>query len=237
VLTGMPSCTKFWFAVTAYNTSNLESGYSNEVSATAIAAPAVVTTTPAGAQALLVAWSDLPVDDHGSIPTYRVYYDLDSGTPYTGTGATEGDSPVVVTTASLADPHSPQLLLTGLEVGQLYYFAVESVCDDGTTKLSPEATGAPWGATDAGPEQLDGGGVDAGGDGPLADGARPDGARADAGGTGDAGGDDGGEAAPPSGKCGCHADGGGSAGPALLLLGLLLRRRQRASCARAGRRN
>jgi len=238
VITGMPSCTKFYFAVTAYNTANLESGYSNEVSLTAIAAPAVVSATPSGAEALLVAWSDLPSDDHGAIPTYRVYYDTDGGTPYTGTGADQGDSPVVVTTASLADPHAPEVLLTGLRAGQLYYFAVESVCGDGTSKLSPETTGTPEAAPDAGPPQLDGGRVDAGGDGPRADAAGGgDGGGGDGhggGGGGDGGGGDGGGGgAPPAGKCGCRAGGGGGGFGWLLALAALL---HRASCARAGRR-
>lgn len=56
---------------------------------------------------------------------YKLYYESDSSTEiYKGVGATEGDSPIFIYLADLADYNSPTFTLTGLEDGQYYYFAL-----------------------------------------------------------------------------------------------------------------
>ncbi|HEY3351639.1 MAG TPA: SBBP repeat-containing protein [Polyangia bacterium] len=184
-LTGLPSCTRFYFAVTAYDGS-AESGYSNEVNKVVVAVPGSLTVTPGAPGTLLVRWSGLPFDDLGTLYAYRVNYDMFSGQPYLGTGAAEGDSPITVLVATLADPTAPALLLTGLPGGQ-FFFAVEALCADGSaSKLSAEASGtAVWSGPDGGTAPDDGAPLDGGaandGGGP-ADAAAVDGPRADSGG-------------------------------------------------------
>lgn len=58
---------------------------------------------------------------------YKLYYKLNTGgEPYNGTGANEGNSPVVINLAQLDDPNSPSFSLTGLGAGQTYVFAVKA---------------------------------------------------------------------------------------------------------------
>lgn len=64
-------------------------------------------------------WSSNPEDD---LRGYKVYYDLDSSFPYSGTGASEGDSPIdVVNTTAFT--------LTGLPLVPHYYVAVTAYDD------------------------------------------------------------------------------------------------------------
>jgi len=78
-----------------------------------------------------VAWDQTTTNADGTPCTdlagYKIYYDTDgSGAPYNGTGITEGDSPISVPVASLADPTNPQFVLSGLGSGITYYITVTS---------------------------------------------------------------------------------------------------------------
>lgn len=214
-LTGLPSCTHFYFAITAYNQAG-ESDYGVPIEATIVGAPDPVTVSPDASGSLRVAWGGL--DDSGSIPGYRIHYDLDSGEPYEGAG-----SPVNVQTSSLSDPANPSYLLAGLTNGTTYYVAVESRCDDDSGNLSEEAEGVP---TEGGTGGTGTGGTGTGGTG--------------TGGTGTAasGGAGASSAAAPGdadedGSCGCRTVGAtGSPArwllvPAVVLLATRRRRRPR----------
>jgi hypothetical protein len=132
--TGLPSCTLFYFAATAYS-ATAESDFSVEVSATVVASPNPVTAAPSAPGALLLTWSGLPSDDQGSVSGYRIQYDTDSGEPYQAAG-----SPVNLTSF---DPYAPSYELGGLVDGTTYYIVVASVCPDATTKVSDEVTAVP----------------------------------------------------------------------------------------------
>jgi hypothetical protein len=233
-LTGLPSCTLFYFAVTAYD-SAAESDYSSEISAVIIASPNPVHANPSSSGALLVDWSGLPGDDDGSIDSYRIQYDTDSGEPYQGLG-----SPVDVTSF---DPYTPSHELTGLVNGTTYYLVVESVCPDASSKMSDEVTGTPneqgsgaGGSGASGASGGDGSGASGawGGNGSGASGAWG-GNGSGAGPTGASGpGATAGATAEDSG-CGCRTVAPRSAWPAgarfgmlLATLGLLARRRRSA---------
>jgi hypothetical protein len=133
-LTGMPSCEHVYFAATAYDTSGNESDYSNEVHATLIAQPTGVQVAVGGADSAVITWSGLPSGDDGTLSGYNVHYDSDSGVPYQGTGAAEGDSPVSV------GPGVFTLELTGLTGWSVIYVAVEAECSDSTVMLSAEVS-------------------------------------------------------------------------------------------------
>lgn len=61
-----------------------------------------------------VSWSSSTAPD---VAGYKVYYDINSGHPYTGTDANEGPSPIDVGLAG-------ETVLTGLDVGATYFVAV-----------------------------------------------------------------------------------------------------------------
>ncbi|MBI5480775.1 MAG: fibronectin type III domain-containing protein [Deltaproteobacteria bacterium] len=189
-LTGLDSCVQYYFAIQAVYAAG-ESGLSPEASAVLVAAPASVTVTPTGDRSLRVSWPGPPAGDSGTIPTYRIHYDVDGGQPYEGNDAAEGASPVVLQTSTLFDPLHPSQDLTQLRAGQTYYVAVESVCDGGAGKLSGEASGATAGQEDAGTPPEDGPVVEDGG--AAGDGPGPPG--------------DGGTIYIDAGSCGCRAAG------------------------------
>jgi len=63
---------------------------------------------------------------------YKLYYDSDADLEmYQGTGASEGDSPVIIYLEDLADADLPTFTLTGLTNGQYYYFALTAFDSDG----------------------------------------------------------------------------------------------------------
>jgi MYXO-CTERM domain-containing protein len=261
-LSGLPSCTYFYFAVTAYDAS-AESDYSGEVSARLVAKPESVTATAESATSLRVSWVAPPADDDGTIPRFFVHYDTDSGEPYEGAG-----SPIEVATSSLSDPSNPSYVLSGLVAGTTYYVAVASGCDDDTRKLSEEATGVPEDPGTGGTGGSGGsggtggtGGSETGGSGGMGGtgGSEAGGTGgSEAGGTGGSetggsggslpagsGGSSAGDAEGDDGGCGCRSTGSspGSAWAAgLLLLGLGVARRVRSRTQRrrvslAGRRD
>ncbi|MBI4820284.1 MAG: hypothetical protein HY791_28715 [Deltaproteobacteria bacterium] len=185
-LTGVGSCVHVYFALTAYNSAGLESAFSNFVDATALARPSTVAVAAVEA-GLALSWDSALPEDR-TVETIRVEYDFDSGDPYAGSGASEGDSPIT-TDFGVVDASSPTFALTSLPSLPVYVRVVYG-CLDGTAKASPEAVGTPLLASspdsgvDAGPPDL---GIDSGfvADGGLTDAEDLDGstapdARADA---------------------------------------------------------
>ena len=81
---------------------------------TAPISPPTGLTATAGDSAINLSWSANPETD---LAGYKVYYDTDSGYPYTGTGANEGSSEIDV-----GDVTSYQL--SGLTNGVKYYVAI-----------------------------------------------------------------------------------------------------------------
>ena len=78
-----------------------------------ISPPTGLAATPS-VSAIDLNWSGNPESD---LAGYKVYYDTDSGFPYNGTGATEGDSPIDVGNVN-------SFALTGLSPGTSYYIAI-----------------------------------------------------------------------------------------------------------------
>jgi hypothetical protein len=83
----------------------------------------------ANAAEVTLAWD---ANSEDNLAGYKLYYKTDtSGTPYNGTGLTEGDSPIVISTGELTDASAPVFTLTGLADGEQYYFALTAFDDDG----------------------------------------------------------------------------------------------------------
>jgi hypothetical protein len=131
-LSGLPACHKLFFAVTAYNKKGLESDFSNSVNRTVTATPMLVEAVPVDAGTLRVTWSGIAAEDLKRLNRIKVHYGPNPGEPYQGTGANQGDSPVLV------NPTSNTMFLTGLGLGQQVFLAVEAVCPNGAGKLSKE---------------------------------------------------------------------------------------------------
>lgn len=64
---------------------------------------------------------------------YKIYYDTDSGHPYEGTGATEGNSPVTMTLSQdeNSDTNLVEFTVHGLPDAGTKYFAVTAYDDQG----------------------------------------------------------------------------------------------------------
>ena len=67
----------------------------------------------------------------GGASSYKIYYDNNSGTPYSGTGLAQGSSPISVGTNVSTN-------LTGLDPNQDYYFAVVATNAEGNSAYSEE---------------------------------------------------------------------------------------------------
>lgn len=84
--------------------------------------------TNAHASSLMLEW-----DKHSdsSVVGYKIYYKINtSGAPYNGTGLDQGASPITIRSADIVDPDNPELLLSGFQVGQSYYFAATAFDGD-----------------------------------------------------------------------------------------------------------
>ena len=58
---------------------------------------------------------------------YKLYYKSDtSGSPYDGTGANQGPSPVDIPLGSLGDPNNPEFTITGLDAGHIYFLVLSA---------------------------------------------------------------------------------------------------------------
>jgi MYXO-CTERM domain-containing protein len=133
----VPSCTKFYVNLKAYDTSDNYSEFSGEISARAAYKPTNVTAV-VESNGVLVRWSPLPDGDTGSVSQYLIYYDGDPGEPYRGTGAAQGDSPIRIAVQSLADLKAPQARVVSLEKYARIYFTVAAACTTGESKKSDE---------------------------------------------------------------------------------------------------
>jgi hypothetical protein len=131
-LSGLPACHKLHFVVTAYDKQGRESDFSNSASATVVAVPTWVEAVPVDPGTLRVSWSGISPEDLKRLNRIKVHYGQDPGEPYLGTGAHQGDSPVLV------NPTSNTMFLTGLGQGEQVFLAVEAVCPNGKGKLSKE---------------------------------------------------------------------------------------------------
>ncbi len=135
-ISGLPSCNRYYFAISAFYLDGHNSLLSPEWERMLIPLPKLIEVAPGLSEGVLsVSWKGLAVDDSGSLDQYRVHYSLDSGEPYLGSGADNGDSPVHVSASEFSLP------LTGLEPGATVYVMVEAVCPDGTTSGSTEDSG------------------------------------------------------------------------------------------------
>jgi hypothetical protein len=52
---------------------------------------------------------------------YKIYYDADSGAPYTGTGSAQGPSPILVPLGSLTNTAMPEYRVNGLPNTNIYF--------------------------------------------------------------------------------------------------------------------
>jgi len=84
------------------------------------------------------------------VTSHRIYYDIDSGHPYNGTGAVEGDSGVefLLTADENPDPAIVEHTLTGLSNDTVFFFAVKAVDDLGlssaySNEVNTEGPDAP----------------------------------------------------------------------------------------------
>ena len=56
---------------------------------------------------------------------YKLYYKADSsGSPYDGTGAHQGPSPVNIPLSSLSNPNNPEFTITELDAGHIYFLVI-----------------------------------------------------------------------------------------------------------------
>jgi len=65
---------------------------------------------------------------------YKIYYDTDSGEPYTpdvADYADQGSSPITVPIGDLGDPNNPEYTLTGLSDSEVYFFVVAAYDTEG----------------------------------------------------------------------------------------------------------
>jgi len=123
--TGFDTGSHVCFALTAFNDAG-ESTYSNEVCVT-IVYQTSVSAIPGGPGSLRVSWNAPSADDNGTIDHYLIHYDVVSratGEVYAGTGADQGNSPVLVTPGGLNDAQHPSFLLTGLDDTQTTFVRV-----------------------------------------------------------------------------------------------------------------
>lgn len=81
----------------------------------------MIAALPIHAVTVTLAWDP---NSESNLAGYKIYYKTDtSGFPYDGQGADQGNSPINIPLAALANRSSPRLTVTGLEDGVTYYFA------------------------------------------------------------------------------------------------------------------
>ena len=88
---------------------------------------------PAWAMDVTLQWD---ANTEPDLAGYKIYYDAESGAPYSGTGATEGDSPIDIPLVSdeNPDPDIVEFTVHNIPVGVETYFVVTAY-DDETPSL------------------------------------------------------------------------------------------------------
>ncbi len=131
-LAGVPSCTPVYYTVTAYDFVNNESVFANEVQAILPARPSNITMSSNVAGTVTLNWQALPPGDSGQIDSFRIHYGAQTGGPYNGTGAGDGNSPIAFTSVDI----NPTYTLTGLPTDSSTFITIEAICTSGTSRLS-----------------------------------------------------------------------------------------------------
>jgi fibronectin type 3 domain-containing protein len=127
--TGLTNGTTYYYVVTAYDTSNNESGYSSEAGATPedVTAPAAPTGlgATAGDGQVTLDWNN---NSEGDLDGYRVYRSTTSGSGY----------------SQIASPSSSAYTNTGLTNGTTYYYVVTAYdTSNNESGYSGEASATP----------------------------------------------------------------------------------------------
>ena len=112
-------------------------------------------TTQSNAGDVTLGWDANSESDQ--VTSYSIHYKIgSSGPPYDGTGASEGDSPIIVSIAELSDPGNPQYSLHGLIDNETYFFALTASNNSGQSGYSNEVS--HYFASNSVPEDNGGGG-------------------------------------------------------------------------------
>jgi hypothetical protein len=90
------------------------------------------------AKNVTLAWD--PNDESENVTGYKVYYRTGSFTYENCTGAAEGNSPITVPVAYLSDPDAPQFIVSGLQDGVVYFFAVTAYTAGAESSYSNEVS-------------------------------------------------------------------------------------------------
>ncbi len=108
---------------------------------------------------LTVAWD--ANDPSEQVTEYRLYYKTgDFGPPYDGANLDQGESPIIIPVANLADQNNPEFTLSGFTPGIMYRMALTAVNAYGESRLSTERTHTVNAAADLirveiqGPQQI-----------------------------------------------------------------------------------
>ncbi len=90
----------------------------------------VTTAATASVQtdSITLAWA--PNAPSEQVTQYRLYYKTGPpGQPYKGTGLDQGNSPIIIRVADLADENNPRFGLSGLAAGVTYRFVITAFND------------------------------------------------------------------------------------------------------------
>ncbi len=108
-----------WFDDTAQGVVDYTPYLSSHNIDAPISPPTGLVAAPSGTS-IALSWSPNPESD---VAGYKVYYDTDSGFPYSGTGLNEGDSPIDMGNVT-------NFALTGLSPGTHYYISITAYDTD-----------------------------------------------------------------------------------------------------------
>lgn len=81
----------------------------------------------ASAMDVTLAWD---ANTETNLDGYKIYYSLNQGGPYKGSGSAEGASPILVSLNSLSNPSSPEFTIHGISE-ERYYFVVTAFNSEG----------------------------------------------------------------------------------------------------------